>query len=164
MARDHGDYDRSVTLFEESLALGRELGHKSGVADGLCNLGEVLTSQGEYAGAYPLHAESLKIRQELGDRWGYAFSLEGFARLAYRQGQAARASRLYGAAEALRQAISCPLSPADQEKQVLIAADLRARLGDADFEAAWSQGRAMPPEEALAFALDASAQPEPGKS
>jgi predicted ATPase/DNA-binding XRE family transcriptional regulator len=159
-----GDYATARLLFEESLALGRELGHKSGVADGLCNLGEVLTSQGEYAGAYPLHAESLKIRQELGDRWGYAFSLEGFARLAYRQGQAARASRLYGAAEALRQAISCPLSPADQEKQVLIAADLRARLGDADFEAAWSQGRAMPPEEALAFALDASAQPEPGKS
>jgi predicted ATPase/DNA-binding XRE family transcriptional regulator len=159
-----GDYATARLLFEESLALARELGHKSGVADGLCNLGEVLTAQDEYAGAYPLHVESLKMRQELGDRWGYAFSLEGFARLAYRQGEAARAARLYGAAEALRQAISSPLSPADYEKQVVIANDLRAQLGDTDFETAWSGGQAMPLEEALALALDGTKQPQTGKS
>jgi hypothetical protein len=114
----------------------------------------VLTAQGDYAAARPLHEESLRIRQELGDRWGYAFSLEGFARLAHSQGETRRAAQLYGAAEALRQAMSSPLSPGDQAKQDLIINDLRSQLGEVDFSAAWNAGQAMLVEEAVAFALE----------
>ncbi|MDQ5823177.1 MAG: tetratricopeptide repeat protein [Chloroflexota bacterium] len=153
VAWGEGNYAKARLLFEESLALERELGHKSGIADGLCNLGEVLTAQGEYAPAHQLQVESLKLRQELGDKWGYAFSLEGFARLAYREGEAWRAAQLYGAAQALRQAISCPLSPSAQAKQDLIVNDLRSQLGEVDFNAAWDLGQAMPVEEVVAFAL-----------
>ncbi|HEX8600086.1 MAG TPA: tetratricopeptide repeat protein [Chloroflexia bacterium] len=159
VAWGQGDYATARLQFEESLALERELGHKSGIADSLCNLGEVLTAQGEYAPARQLQVESLKMRQDLGDKWGYAFSLEGFARLAYREGEARRAAELYGAAQALRQAISCPLSPSAQAKQDLIVNDLQSQLGEAGFNAAWHLGQALPLEEAVAFALAGEVRP-----
>jgi DNA-binding NarL/FixJ family response regulator len=67
----------------------------------------------------------------------------------------ARAARLQGAAEALREAISLSLllwdhTPTDYEDQLAAA---RSQLGEAAWEAAWSEGRAMKPEQAVEYAL-----------
>ena len=48
-------------LFEESLALWRELGDQKAVARSLSNLANVVKSQGDYARARALHAECLAI-------------------------------------------------------------------------------------------------------
>ncbi len=59
------------------------------------------------------------------------------------------AARLWGAAEALRYMVGSPLPPvfrADYERSVTAA---RTQLGEKAFTAAWAEGRAMTPEQAL---------------
>src|SRR5579871_6424352 len=64
------DYATARALYEESLAIRRELGDKNGIADSLSNLGEMAKEQGDYAAARALYEESLAIRRELGDKYG----------------------------------------------------------------------------------------------
>jgi DNA-binding NarL/FixJ family response regulator len=66
------------------------------------------------------------------------------------QRQLAWAAQLWGAAEALREAAGIPLPPvevADYERSVSEAC---VQLGARAFAAAWAEGRAMTPEQALA--------------
>ena len=65
-----------------------------------------------------------------------------------------------GPAGALRAAIGAPLPPRDRTLHERDIAAVRARLGEAAFAAAWAEGRAMPPEQAVAFALEAPGSPE----
>jgi len=60
---------------------------------------------------------------------------------------------LFGAADALREAIGAPHGPAEREEWGLAVAVPRASLGDETFHAAWDEGRAMTPEEAVGLAL-----------
>ncbi len=66
------------------------------------------------------------------------------------QGEPAWAGRLWGAAEALREAMGTLIPPvyrADYEQSI---AATRAQLGQKAFAAAWAEGRAMTPDQALA--------------
>ncbi|HLV78953.1 MAG TPA: hypothetical protein VKT32_01690, partial [Chthonomonadaceae bacterium] len=65
-----------------------------------------------------------------------------------------RAIRLYAAAQALREAISCPCPPRDQEKLDRDLASLRAALGEEVFTAAWNAGLAMTMDQALTALTD----------
>jgi non-specific serine/threonine protein kinase len=71
------------------------------------------------------------------------------------QGEPARASRLWGASEVLREVLGLPLTSLVRDRYdyegYLAAA--RAELDEAAFEAAWSEGRAMSPEQAIEYAL-----------
>ena len=154
VAHYQGDSVAARALHEESLALSRELGDTRGIAMSLVNLAEVVRDQGDYGAARTLRAESLALYRELGDWQGLAYGLQGLAGASATAAQAARMARLGGAAEVLREAIGAPLSPAeraDYERQ--LAAD-RAHLDEAAWAAAWAEGRAMPLEQAIAFALD----------
>jgi predicted ATPase/DNA-binding SARP family transcriptional activator len=154
LAHDQGDHVAARALFEESLAIYRELGHKDGMARSLGFLGLVANSKGEYQAARASLNESLAIFRELGNKEGIVKDLEGLAAVAVAQGAAERAARLFGAAAALREAIGAPLPPderADYERQ---EAPVRAALHEAAFAAAWAAGRAMPLDDAVAFALD----------
>src|SRR5208282_1687155 len=74
-----GDYPAARALEEESLAIRRELGDRSGIAGSLGNLGNVASGQGDYPAARALYEGSLAIRRELGDRIGIFYALEGLA-------------------------------------------------------------------------------------
>ena len=63
-------------MFEESLAMRRELGHKPGIATCLYYLGVVAHAHGRLALARSLLEESLVLRQQLSDLRGAAESLE----------------------------------------------------------------------------------------
>jgi hypothetical protein len=68
-------------------------------------------------------------------------------------GHPERACRLFGAAAALREAGGWPLAPVyrgEYERQV---AAVRDTLGEKAFTAAWAEGRAMAPEQAIEYAL-----------
>jgi tetratricopeptide (TPR) repeat protein len=82
-----GDYARATALYEESLALFRELGNKWFVASSTCNLGLVAEEQGDAARATALS-------RELGHKWWIAFSLTGLGHVASVQGDYARATAL----------------------------------------------------------------------
>jgi hypothetical protein len=62
---------------------------------------------------------------------------------------------LWGAAEALRQAIGARQAPAARATHERLMAAAREQLGDAAFDAAWAEGQAMTPEQAIALALKA---------
>jgi predicted ATPase/DNA-binding SARP family transcriptional activator len=143
---------------EESLALARKLGEKRWIAWSLSHVGEVAGACGDAATARKLFAESLGMLCELGHTPGIERLLEGFASLAARQGQRERAARLLGAAEASREAMDYnwwpPLFRVWPERAL---ADVRAALGEEPLAAAWAEGRAMPLDQAVAYALE-----EPG--
>ncbi len=66
-----------------------------------------------------------------------------------------RAVRRCGAAEALREAIGTPLAPAGRADYDQTIAKTREGLSRKDFEATWSEGRAMTLEQAIEYALKA---------
>jgi predicted ATPase len=105
LAWKQGDYAAARTLYEQSLALRRELGDRGGVGAVLSNLGLLAYEQGDYARARALHEESLAIDRESGDRWGVAVSLIHLASLASAQGDHASARPLYEESLAMFRAI-----------------------------------------------------------
>jgi predicted ATPase/class 3 adenylate cyclase len=144
-----GDYATANTMLKESLSIWRELGDKQNIAMALVNMGFIACSQDDYPSAKAYVAESLAIRQELGDKRGIAYALEGFAWLAAAQGHGARAARLFGAADALRDALGAPLPPADRPNYDRLIGAARSAIGEDQFSAAWSEGRAMTLEQAV---------------
>ncbi len=168
VALDEGDYARAVALFDESLQLHQELGDKSSSANSLTNLGSAVLLQGNYQLALALQPQSLRLARDAGDMRGIAYGLEGVAAaivLLQTDAQfAQQAARLYGAADGLRAAQNLPLSLPDRvlNERSLMAA--RSTLGEAAFEAAWAEGRALLLEVAIEEALSAADILSRGKS
>jgi predicted ATPase/class 3 adenylate cyclase len=157
-----GDTVRATVLLEESLVLHRELGDKRGTAWALNSLGRFAHLRVDYGRATALYRESLRLRLELGEKSGIAACLEGLAGLAGAQGRQERAALLFGAAEALRESISWPVKHFERAGYERLA-DLnaiRAGLGEEAFRVAWAEGRVMPLEQAVAYALEAGSPPE----
>jgi tetratricopeptide (TPR) repeat protein len=75
LAHLHGDYASARTLYEECLAIQRELGDKKGTAEALSQLSMVLGEQGENASSDLLLEEALATRRKIGDQVGVAASL-----------------------------------------------------------------------------------------
>jgi predicted ATPase/class 3 adenylate cyclase/Tfp pilus assembly protein PilF len=148
------DYTTAQALFEEALALNRGQRMRGYEAHNLSSLGTVALHRADYPTARALLAQALEIQQEIGTRGGVATSLRMFARLAVLQGQPGRAARLFGAAEALGEAIGNTLAPAAQQEYDRSVAGARTALGEQSFVMAWAEGRAMPLEQAIAYALE----------
>lgn len=128
---------------------------------GLTTAGMAALEQADARRAAELFEEDLRILRELKDKVGIVYGLLGMAAGAALRGQPARAARLWGAAEALREAIDhppLPLEKAHYDYEGYLAA-ARAGLEEAAFEAAWSEGRAMSPERAIEYALNADETP-----
>ncbi len=147
-----GDHRRARTLFGESLALSREVGFKEGVPWSLNQLGVLAYREGDHRRATDVLRESLEGHLDLGDRWRAASVLETLAEVLCAQGRPEPAAYLFGAARAVREAISVPVplcERADYERGISAA---RAELGEVAFEAAFSKGRTMSPQQAAVYA------------
>ncbi len=156
--KEQGDYARARNLQEEGLALRRELGDNWGVAMSLNNLGVVAEEQEDYVSARSYLEQSLALRHDLGDKVGIASCLEELGRVATastpdNKETQRRAVVLFGAAEALREALSTPLSPVERPLVERGVADLRALLDEATWQAAWAEGASMTMEQAIDAAL-----------
>ena len=139
------------------MAISRELGDRSGVAQSLNNLGDLACVIRDFASAKPLFEESLSIRADLGERTEIACVLAGVSEAAAGLGDSLRAARIWGAAERLREEIGSPLHSQDQRDHDGSVGAARAALGDdAAFDRAWQQGRALTLEQAIGLALDKS--------
>jgi predicted ATPase/class 3 adenylate cyclase len=155
------EYERAVALCDESASLFPELRHR-GIAYPICTLGKVAYYRGDYDRATALYQESLAMHREVesegrsiwDDKWAMAEELEGLGAIAVARGRPERAARLLGAAEALREAISAPLPPAEHAEHDRSVAAVRTALGEEAFAAACAAGQAMSLEDAVALALD----------
>lgn len=101
-----------------------------------------------------MYEESIELCLALGNYWWVTVCLEGLARVAAGQGRLDRVARLCGTAAALREEIGVPLPPVDRAEHERIVIAARVALGEDAFAAAWTEGHALPLEEAITGALD----------
>lgn len=144
-----GDISRARTFFEEALALARPRHDKWLMSVVTSNLGLALASE-DPAQALALLQESLALAYEIGHR---SLTVRGLEVLAGLQAQAEVAAKLLSASEVFRDAFGLKRG---SSSEAWVAA-VRERLGSVAFEAAWNQGQAMTPGEAVALALGRSA-------
>ena len=109
--------------------------------------------QGNVEQAERLLKEGLAWQRELENRRQIAESLERFAILAVGRRQPGRAAQLLGAASMLRKRLGAPLPPIEHAGIDSTVTAVRAQLGEAAFDAAWTEGQAMTLEQAVAEAL-----------
>jgi DNA-binding CsgD family transcriptional regulator/tetratricopeptide (TPR) repeat protein len=150
LACRQGDLVTARSSAEQSVALYREIGHQHGTANALGVLGWVCVLEGDSATAQQLYEQSLAIACELQEKWVAAVFLVALGEVMAAQQKLAWAAQLWGAAEAIRDATGVPvplLARAAYEQSVSSA---RVHLGEKAFTAAWAQGRAMTPKQALA--------------
>jgi tetratricopeptide (TPR) repeat protein len=153
LALCQGDYGRARPLIEEALALVRELGSTRYIALALNNLGIVALGQHDLARARMCCTESLRLLRDLNNTYDVVDCLVGLAGVASGQNQPARTARLCGAIEALLESIGAVLERAERIIHDRTIAAARAQLDPATFAALWAEGRAMPPEQIIAYAL-----------
>jgi predicted ATPase/transcriptional regulator with XRE-family HTH domain len=156
VARSQGDYQQAAMYYNESLNIAQELSHKSGMAIAFQNLAHVAQHQGDAAQAVAQFRAGLALAQELGLKELIAACFAGLAGVAAAEGQSERAGQLFGASEALLDGIGATLEPADQADYDRSVAMTRAQLGEEAFAAAWATGSALPLEQAIAYALNAT--------
>ena len=149
-----GNIERAATNWEESLHLTRELGDHYLIAWSLGGLADVERLRADYKRAIGMFRESLSLYLSSGSKFGPPFSLEALGLVAAALGDAKRAARLWGAAASWREAISQPLPPTYQKDYAPSITQARTQLGEEAYASAWSEGHAMPPEQAIALAFE----------
>lgn len=149
-----GDYRTARAFYEESLTIRREVGDRWGVAISIHGLGLAAFHQGDYPAARAFYVESLTMLQSMEDHWGIARALGTIATLARHEEHYERAARLWGAASALRENIGAAVAPNLRDELEREIAATREVLGEAEFVAAWEEGRAMVLESAIEYALE----------
>ncbi|HZE48305.1 MAG TPA: tetratricopeptide repeat protein [Jatrophihabitantaceae bacterium] len=161
LMRAQGDYAAARRLNEEALELLTESGHRSSSLEiiPLCNLGNALLREGDVDRASSVLADTLAMADRLGSTSNVALALLGLAGVAAVRDAPERAARLFGAADTVIDALGAKLWPADRldyEHHLSIA---QQQLGDAEFEAARREGRALRLNQAVAYALDTTSAP-----
>ena len=142
---------------EKGIRLYRETGHQKDLAESLALLARVCLALGEHTQARALYEESLALAKPLNYSWLIASCLEGWAVMLVDMEQFAWATQLWGSAEALRKTIKVSMTPVERADYEPRVATVRARLGEGAFFAAWAEGRAMTPEQALSVNRQARA-------
>jgi predicted ATPase/DNA-binding SARP family transcriptional activator len=145
-------------LAEESLHLFRKLGDRSGIAWMLTTLGTIANAQGNHASERALLTESLCLFREMKDKEGIEAGLRSLSGTMLAAAEPQRAARLGGAAEALRENIGAPLPRLDREEHDHQIGKMRLQLGNDAFTMMWAEGRALPWEKAVAYALNEEAE------
>ncbi len=125
----------------------------------LHNLGGAVLHQRDERRAAVCFADGLTLSEELRFRYGIAMNLAGMAGVAAAKGQPEHSARLFGAADALFDAMGQVVEPGDRTEYDRNAAVARTQLGAQAFAAAWTAGRAMTMEQAIADALELAALP-----
>jgi non-specific serine/threonine protein kinase len=162
---NRGDYEEATRLLEEALALSREIGNRQSGYVSLHNLALTAEAQGDHERAALLYVEGMRLALEISDQAHAAYCLEELTRLVAVRSEPDRSVRLLGASEALLEAAGAPLYAYARDRALYQrwVEELRSRLGDVAFGAAWAEGRAMTPERAIEYALQSpQAREQPG--
>jgi tetratricopeptide (TPR) repeat protein len=153
LAREQHQIDDARRFYGEALAIFRELDEKSGIGACLSDLGAVAREQGDYEAAACFYKDSLGIFRELGLKRNILRLLEDLACSAVGRELWQRALRLAGAAAALRQELGSTPFASEKEKLDLNLEPARLSLTGTEAATAWLEGRRMPLEEAIEYAM-----------
>ena len=94
-ARDRGHFADACSLFEQCVAIWRDLGGPVNIARALSNLAGLINLQGEYARASALYQECLILFRAAGDDAGVAWTLSYQGAVARETGDLAAARSFY---------------------------------------------------------------------
>jgi tetratricopeptide (TPR) repeat protein len=149
------DYQAARAQFEYRVAVGRELASKGLLATPTVWLGFTALAEDDLAVAAGLFREALTLARPVGLDGRLLQALEGLAAVAQRRGTLKRAAHLWAARQAFISAWKILLPPESHLDAAREISDLRARLGEASFAAAWSEGSNMDLDQVLeeAFAI-----------
>jgi predicted ATPase/DNA-binding CsgD family transcriptional regulator len=180
-----GNPARGAALIEEGLTIVQELGDKRGIAQAYKDLGHAAVIADDANRAVEMLHTAVPIYRDLNDSMCSSLCFHELARARTLQGirgdsrvivgQAATgetagcfldAARLYGAAAILREAGGIDFPPPFRAAYDRDLSTLREQLGEAAFDQAWAEGRAMSLEQAAAYGLairpaSAPATPDP---
>jgi tetratricopeptide (TPR) repeat protein len=154
IALERGEYAKAASLSEQAYGLFETLDDSEGMAFALVNQGFAALSEKQHERAIELLRQALRRLAELEfkDVIGYCF--EGLAAVLAFTRRPEEAAKLLGAAEALRESLGVGLAPAEQTTHDETVEAVRAALDEQHFGAAWRQGRELPLEDAIAYALE----------
>jgi predicted ATPase/class 3 adenylate cyclase len=156
VANDRGDLDQAAAHFEEVLARFAAQIQPHLKARTLLCLSTIALKQGDPARASALLREPLMINQSLDNHYGIGGVLENLAWVSAQMSPSRRSARLLGAAAALFEAMEwTSRRPHVHEEVEAGVAPARAALGEAEWAAAFAEGRALSKEEAITEALSA---------
>ena len=148
-----GDLDGARPLYQQSIELNTRLGNEEMVAMEQSNLAALETAVGNTAIARALLTESLPTLQRMGDRYILPYALLNMGGVALQDADPHRAAQLLAAADAIFKDSGAAIDPADQPVFDRHVAAAHGALGDPEFAAAWSQGRALTDDAAIDVAL-----------
>lgn len=149
VAGTSGDRVTITTHFETALDVARANDDHHAAAYAAYQLGTIARLNGDHAAAVSLHQEALRLRGRCSDQPGMAESLEALAGLAGDNADGAIAARLFGAAWSIRHGNGHPRPPGDRYGYDADLAAAREQLCTDDFDAAWSEGAALTPQQAV---------------
>jgi predicted ATPase/DNA-binding SARP family transcriptional activator/Tfp pilus assembly protein PilF len=150
-ARRQKKYAQAEAHYRESLASFRDTQGWDTFAVPLSNLGHVAVRRGDPGRAADYFRESIDSDEELN---AAPWNIWGMGVVAAARGKPGQAARLYAVMDKILEADSNEIVyREDWEDFRRDIAFVREQLGEADFSAAWAEGRRMSLEEAIAYAL-----------
>jgi tetratricopeptide (TPR) repeat protein len=144
-----GDLSRGVEQFNQALAIFREIGYQSGIANTLSNLGILLLLGGDSSNPETMLLEALELRLQLRDRLGLSQDLRNLAQCAALGQEAERGVRLYAASVALHDSLQIDPPALYMAMWQQTEEWLRAQADDPANADAWNEAYARPIEQAL---------------
>lgn len=145
--------DDARKVLGEALREYAELGDERFRARSLGYLGLAALVDGDAQRGEALYAQSLALFEALGETKGIAEALTGLAIAAVVRGLPRRAAQLGGAAERLRESFAGRALPVERRLAEIELARAQKEVGDLGWDAAWTGGRALREDEAIAVAL-----------
>jgi predicted ATPase/tRNA A-37 threonylcarbamoyl transferase component Bud32 len=146
----HAEADR---LLNEAFEITIQHGHKWGLGQVQFRRGRVARKNGDRERAIELQLASLRCRKDLDDKLGLIRSMEEFGKLAADQSDFERSARILGATEALRERISCPMSPCGLAEHRAHVQLIIKELGEEGVDVGKERGRKMAFDEAVEYSI-----------
>jgi non-specific serine/threonine protein kinase len=153
LAAGEGHQETARSLFEESLTLSQQSTDRDAMARAQGGLADVARLRGDYASAVSLYRQCIALWHELDEKPELLQPLEDLAGVFIASEQPDRAVRLCAFVDRWRTALRAPRPSVHEHDYDRLVSTARATLGEAHFEAAWSQGRSMDIDRAIADAL-----------
>jgi predicted ATPase/DNA-binding XRE family transcriptional regulator len=148
-----GKHEEAAKLYDEALQRARIVNDPVNMAQILANQGELALHMGNCDQSADLFRQSLRYFVELGGTLGISEGVMGLAMGASCRGDGELSAVLHGAAEAMRDEIGTPMPPFVRPLRESYLQQAKALLTEAEWQAAWDRGAAMPHEEVVALAL-----------
>jgi non-specific serine/threonine protein kinase len=144
-----GDYQQAVSYLEEVVAIERDIGSRARRGRALIDLAITARHCGDHARAATLWNEALPLHEELDNAYSLAVCLTGLAGL---QAQPMRTTQVLAAAHTAFKASTEAIDPHYRAEHEQLTKAARNALSDESFAAAWANGCAMSPQQAIAYA------------